>query len=89
MIIYIYKHIYLYVHIDICTYMYTYTYTVYVYCRFKWKTEAQAFFLNPFSVCSSYKWKFVVCPFIVEETTGIYPFANVVKLFLPDRATYC
>jgi hypothetical protein len=40
------------------------------------KTEARAIFLNLFTVCSSCKWKFVVCPFVDEETDGIYPFAN-------------
>ncbi len=45
-------------------------------CCFKRKTEAQAIFLNPFTVCSSCKQKFVVCPFADEETDGSYPFAN-------------
>jgi hypothetical protein len=36
-----------------------YTYA-YIYCRFKWKMEAQAFFLNWFTICSSCKQKFVV-----------------------------
>jgi hypothetical protein len=40
----------------------------------KQKTEAQAVFLNPFTVCSSSKRKFVVCPFVDEETNGSYPF---------------
>jgi hypothetical protein len=30
----------------------------------KWKTKAQAIFLNPFTIWSSRKWKFVVCPFV-------------------------
>ncbi len=30
----------------------------------------------PFSVCSPCKRKFVVCPFVDEETNGNYPFAN-------------
>jgi hypothetical protein len=38
--------------------------------------KAHAFFFNPFTVCSSYKQKFVVCPFIDEETNESYPFAN-------------
>jgi hypothetical protein len=29
-----------------------------------------------FAVCSSFKWKFVVCPFVDKETNGSYPFAN-------------
>jgi hypothetical protein len=36
----------------------------------------QAIFLNPLTVCSSYKQKFVVCPFVDKETNVIYPFAN-------------
>ncbi len=41
-----------------------------------WKTEVQAIFLNLFTVCSSCKRKFVVCPFVYAETNRIYPFAN-------------
>jgi hypothetical protein len=33
-------------------------------------------FLNPFTVCSSCKRKFVICPFVDGETNGSYPFAN-------------
>ncbi len=40
------------------------------------ETEAQAIFLNPSTVCSSYKRKFAFCPLIDEETNGSYPFAN-------------
>ncbi len=45
---------------------------------FQKKTEntAQAIFFNLFNVCSSWKWKFVVCPFADEETNGSYPFSN-------------
>jgi hypothetical protein len=42
----------------------------------KWKTEAQAIFLNPFTVCSSCKRKFVVCLFVWTETNESYPLAN-------------
>jgi hypothetical protein len=38
--------------------------------------NAQAIFLNPFTVCSSCKWNFIVCPFVEEETNGCYPFAK-------------
>jgi hypothetical protein len=38
--------------------------------------EAPAIFLNLFTVCSSCKWKFVVCPFDDEKTKGSNPFAN-------------
>jgi hypothetical protein len=37
----------------------------------KLRTEAQAV-----TVCSLCKQKFVVCPFVDEETNGSYPFAN-------------
>ncbi len=44
--------------------------------RFKRETEAQSIFLDPFTVCPSCQLKFVVCPFVYEETSGSYPFAN-------------
>jgi hypothetical protein len=34
------------------------------------KKETQAIFLNPFTVCSSWKRKFIVCPFVDEESNG-------------------
>ncbi len=39
-------------------------------CNFKRKTEAQAIFLNPFTVCSSRKRKFAICQIVHEETKG-------------------
>jgi hypothetical protein len=42
----------------------------------KRKTEAQSIFLNLFTICSSYKRKFVVFLVIEEGTNGSYPFAN-------------
>ncbi len=42
---------------------------------FQTETEARAYFLNPFTAHSSYKWKFVVCPFVDKKQTG-YPFVN-------------
>ncbi len=51
-----------------------------MYTRFKWKTEAQAFFFNPFTLCSSNKLKFADCPFVNKETNGSYPFANKLNL---------
>ncbi len=36
-------------------------------CRLKRKTEAQAIFLNSFTVYSLCKRKFVFCPFVEEE----------------------
>ncbi len=44
-------------------------------CCFKRKTDAQEnIFLNLFTICSSCKRKFVVCPFVDKETSGSYPF---------------
>ncbi len=40
------------------------------------KTEAKGIFLNPFTVCSSCKRKFVICLFVDKETNGSYPFVN-------------
>jgi hypothetical protein len=37
-------------------------------------SEAQAIFLNPFTVCCEKR--FVVCPFVYDKTNGSYPFAN-------------
>ncbi len=34
-------------------------------------------FLHPFTICSSCKQKFVLCPFVYEETNGSYPFENI------------
>ncbi len=42
----------------------------------KQKTEAQAIFLNPFSVCFLCKRKFVICLFADEETNKSFPFAK-------------
>ncbi len=42
----------------------------------KWKMEAQAIFLNLFTVSSLNKWKFVVSPIVNEEMKGSYLFAN-------------
>jgi ribosomal protein L11 len=36
--------------------------------KIKRKTEAQASFLIPFTVCSYSKRKFVACPFVDKET---------------------
>ncbi len=49
------------------------------YRDFKWKMEAQAIFLSPFIVCSSCKRKFVVWPFVDEETNRIYPVCKRTK----------
>jgi hypothetical protein len=57
--------IYTYICIKILAYVY-----IYMLC-FKRKSEAQAIFLNQFTICSSCKRKFVICPFVDEETNGI------------------
>jgi hypothetical protein len=48
--------------------------------KLKYQTEngkqTPCHFLNPFIVCSLCKRKFVVCPYVNEETNGSYPFAN-------------
>jgi hypothetical protein len=40
------------------------------------KMEAHVIFLQPFTVCSSYKRKFVVYLLVDKETNGSYLFAN-------------
>jgi hypothetical protein len=60
---------------EVCRFHFPYIYE-YICCCFKRKTEAQAIFLNLFTVCSSCKRKFVVCPSVNEETNGSYLFAN-------------
>jgi hypothetical protein len=50
-------------------------YSVYIYIcyRFKQKTEAHAIFLNPFTVCSLCKQKFVVCQYVCKRTKRTCP----------------
>jgi hypothetical protein len=65
------------VYLDIYFYIYI-ALSKYRCCRFnrKRKTEAQAVFLNSFTICSPCKWKFVVCLFVYKETNGSYLIAN-------------
>jgi hypothetical protein len=53
----------------------------------KQKTETQPIFLNQFTVCSSCKGKFVVCPIFYEEINGSNPCGNglsgLAHLWLP------
>ncbi len=65
----------MFIYIDMYIYQYLNIY-IHICChsKRKWKTEAQAIFLNPFIVSLSCKRKFVVCPFVYEETNGSYPF---------------
>ncbi len=74
-------------HISVCSkqvkiaFFVSFIFRIYFYicCRFKRKTEAQAIFLYPFTVCSSGKQKFVVCPIVDEETKESYLFGNGVN----------
>jgi hypothetical protein len=43
--------------------------------KYQLEIEVQTILLNLFTVCSSCKRKFVVCPFVDEETNGSYLFA--------------
>jgi hypothetical protein len=45
-------------------------------CCFKRKTETQAIFLNPLTICSSCKRTFVICPFDYEATNESVLFSN-------------
>jgi hypothetical protein len=44
--------------------------------------KAQSIFLNPFTVCSSCRWKFFVCLFVDKETNGSYPFENGLNIIM-------
>jgi hypothetical protein len=57
----------------------------------KHKMKAQEIFLDLFAVCSSSQWKFVVYPFVYEETNRSYPFANGLKelIGLNGLAHFC
>jgi hypothetical protein len=66
---------YNYIHIS----LYIYSIFIYIHAAVsngKQKMEAQVIFLILFTICSSYKRKFVVGPFVYEETHGSYSFAN-------------
>ncbi len=59
--------------------MYIYIYTSYIYIyiyMLPFQTEDQAIFLSLVIICSLYKWKFVVCPYVYKEGNGSYPFAK-------------
>ncbi len=58
----------------LCIYIYIYTYAT--VSNRKWKTEVQAISLNLYTVCSSCKWKFFICPFVDKETNGSFLLAN-------------
>jgi hypothetical protein len=69
--VYVLKGQHIYINKYLCKYV-----SIYICCSFKRKPEAQAIFLNPFTVFSSCKWKFVVCLFVYYETNGSCPFAH-------------
>jgi hypothetical protein len=46
------------------------------FLKIKWKTEAQVICLSPFTVYSLCKWKFVMYPFVDEETKRSSLFAD-------------
>ncbi len=75
-----YIYMYIYIYIETAAYIYVYTgiyiFKLYLYMLSLWTTEAQVIFLNLLIVCSSCKWKLVVCPLVYEETKRSYPFAN-------------
>jgi hypothetical protein len=57
------KYIYMFIYVSISIYLYLCIY-MYIYAAVshgKRKMEAQAIFLNPFTACSSCKWKLSVC----------------------------
>jgi hypothetical protein len=76
-------------------YIFTENRTLYLYATVssgKGKIEAKAVFLNPFTVYSSCKLKFVVCLFIEKETNRSYLFVNglnglkrLIGLDLPNK----
>jgi hypothetical protein len=71
---YMYIYIYIYIHIYIHIYTYLQIYILYIFAAVsngKRNMEAQAIFLNLFTVCSSCKWKFVVRPFVYEEVISL------------------
>ncbi len=56
---------------------------VYIYAAVSnGKQSPGEFFLNPFTACSSCKWKFVICPFVDKETNGSYLFVNGITSML-------
>ncbi len=61
----------------ISTYLYLWYINKYVaVSKGKRKTGDQTIFLNPFTVCSSSKQKFVIWPFVNVETDRSFPFVN-------------
>jgi hypothetical protein len=64
----------------ICIYIYIYNLHIFAaVSNGKGKMEAWMIFLNLFTIYSSCKQKFYVCPFVYEETNGSYLFANGLK----------
>jgi hypothetical protein len=66
----IYRNIYIYTYLYVYVYVYIYIY-IYIYTAVsngKWKTEAGAIFPSLITICSQCKLKFVIGPFVYEET---------------------
>jgi hypothetical protein len=61
-------HIYIYICISISIYIFA--------AVSNGKVKAWAIFLNPLTICSLCKRKFVIGPFVYKETSGSYLFAN-------------
>jgi hypothetical protein len=57
---------------SIYIYIYTHSYIYAAVSNGKQKTDAQVIFIDPFTIFALCKQKFVVCPFVDEETNGSY-----------------
>ncbi len=69
---YIYMYIYMYLYLYKYLYIYNYmSISIYICCHFKRTMEAQAIFLNPFTICSSCKRKFVICHLFLRKQTEV------------------
>ncbi len=60
---------------SIYIYIYTHIYSIYI-LLFQMEIEAQAIFLNPFTVCLHANWSLSFVRFLRRNTNGSYPFAN-------------
>ncbi len=68
---------YVYLYISVSIYIFI---SIYIFCRFKHKTEGSpGDFPKSVTVYSACNRKFVVWPFVYEETNRSYPFTNVLK----------
>jgi hypothetical protein len=74
-----------YIYIESAAYIYRYIdkdipyidVSIYIYASvLNGKRKPRLFSFHPFTVCSLCKQKFVVYPFVYEETNGSYPFSK-------------